>query len=113
MSRAVSLVFGLHLMGSVLSTQGCGSPAAETTQAPETASGAEQAAASPKPPAKPMPAIELGGRLFDNWYAELGLEFVPDDPATPALDGKGGPFGNGTLPDSEGAPLANAGHGYT
>ncbi len=121
MSRAVSLVFGLQLLGSVLSTQGCGSPAAETSQAPESAAGAEQAkdqvsAAEATPTtansAKPMPAVELGGRLFDDWAAELGVEFVPDNPSTPALDGKGGPFGNGTLADAKGAPMVNAGHNY-
>ncbi len=115
MSRAVSLVFGLLFLFSNLSTQACGkSPASEPTQAPqapEIASGTEQAQVAPVAPS-PMPAVELGGRLFDNWYAELGLEFVPDDPATPALDGKGGPFGNGTLPNCEGAPMPNDGHGY-
>lgn len=113
MSRAVSLVFGLQLMSSVLCNAGCtSSPAAETTEASETASGAEQPKTQGQEPKQPMPAIELGGRLFDNWAAEIGMEFVPDDPSTPALDGKGGPFGNGTLPNHEGAPLANAGHDY-
>ncbi len=57
-------------------------------------------------------ARRLGGRLFDDFAKELSLGFVPDDPSTPAADGKGGPFGNGTLPDAEGKPLPNVGHDY-
>jgi hypothetical protein len=57
-------------------------------------------------------ARRLGGRLFDNFWKELGLSFVPDDPTTPEPDGKGGPFGNGTLPDAAGKPLLNPGHDY-
>jgi cytochrome c5 len=53
-----------------------------------------------------------GGRLYDNFFRELALDFVPDDPKTPALDGRGGPAGNGTLPDAEGKPIANPGHDY-
>lgn len=50
--------------------------------------------------ASPLPAGDLytGGRLFDNWYAEIDADFVPDNPDTPELDGRGGPNGNGTLP---------------
>lgn len=54
----------------------------------------------------------LGGRLFDKFWSELKLEFVPDDPNTPEADGKGGPFGNGTLPDAAGKPMLNPGHNY-
>jgi cytochrome c553 len=57
-------------------------------------------------------ARRLGGRLFDDFVKELGLDFVPDDPRTPAADGKGGPFGDGCLPDAQGKPLLNSGHGY-
>ena len=57
-------------------------------------------------------ARRLGGRLFDDFTKELSLDFVPDDPSTPAADGKGGPFGDGTLPDAQGKPLLNTGHGY-
>jgi mono/diheme cytochrome c family protein len=53
-----------------------------------------------------------GGRLFDNWYEEMGVDFVPDDPATPEADGRGGPNGNGTLNDVNGNPLLNTGHDY-
>jgi hypothetical protein len=57
-------------------------------------------------------ALRLGGRLFDDPWRELRLDFVADDPKTEALDGKGGPIGNGTLPDDQGKPLPNAGHDY-
>ena len=55
-----------------------------------------------------------GGRLYDKFYSEsLATGFEPDDPATPALDGAGGPAGNGTLRDGRGAMLDNApDHGY-
>ena len=53
-----------------------------------------------------------GGRLFDNWYEEARADFVPDNPATPEADGKGGPNGNGTLNDSDGNPVLNTGHDY-
>jgi mono/diheme cytochrome c family protein len=66
--------------------------------------------AAPAHHAEPTPGF--GGRLFDNWYKELHADFVPDDPATPHADGKGGPFGNGTLPDASGAPILNTGHDY-
>jgi mono/diheme cytochrome c family protein len=54
----------------------------------------------------------FGGRLFDSWSKELRTDFVPDDPKTPELDGRGGPFGNGTLADASGAAMANPGHDY-
>jgi mono/diheme cytochrome c family protein len=55
-----------------------------------------------------------GGRLYDNWRGEKGLGhvFTYDDAKTPALDGKGGPNGNGTLNDGSGRPLPNTGHDY-
>jgi mono/diheme cytochrome c family protein len=56
--------------------------------------------------------LRLGGRLFDNPWRELRLDFVPDDPKTEAIDGKGGPIGNGSLPDDQGKPLRNEGHDY-
>lgn len=105
MSRQGSPVLVVLFWSSVVGYHGCaGSSAPVRVAANEPASGQEQAS--------PMPDTELGGRLFDNWYTELGVAFVPDDPATPEIDGKGGPFGNGTLPDSHGAPMPNAGHGY-
>ncbi len=61
-----------------------------------------------------LPAGDLytGGRLFDNWYQEIGADFVPDNPDTPEPDGRGGPNGNGTLNDDNGRPIPNTGHGY-
>jgi mono/diheme cytochrome c family protein len=55
-----------------------------------------------------------GGRLYDNWRVEKKLTdtFVPDSAKTPALDGQGGPNGNGTLNSGSGQPLANTGHDY-
>ncbi len=55
-----------------------------------------------------------GGRLYDNFYSENSdLDFAPDDAETPAADGDGGPFGDGTLPDSTGQAMLNAlGHNY-
>ena len=56
--------------------------------------------------------VDRGGRLFDKWWAELKLEFVPANPKTPEADGKGGPFDDGTLPDIAGKPIKNPGHAY-
>ncbi|MCK6544695.1 hypothetical protein L6R52_02420 [Myxococcota bacterium] len=54
---------------------------------------------------------ELGGRLFDRWAQKE--TFVADDKKTPdAADGRGGPFGDGTLPGADGQPLQNTGHDY-
>jgi len=56
--------------------------------------------------------LAFGGRLFDMWYDDIDTDFVPDDPQTPAVDGHGGPNGNGTLNGSDGQPIANNGHDY-
>ena len=56
--------------------------------------------------------IAYGGRLFDMWYDEVEIDFVPDDPETPLADGRGGPNGDGTLNDSAGLPILNSGHSY-
>jgi len=56
--------------------------------------------------------MAFGGRLFDKWYDEIDTDFVPDDPATPAADGSGGPNGDGTLNDADGLPILNTGHSY-
>jgi mono/diheme cytochrome c family protein len=85
---------------------GCGA-AAPAEPASTSSAGGESAASAAK-----EPAPGHGGRLFDNWVAELESDFVPDDPSTEALDGQGGPFGNGTLPDAEGKPMPNPGHDY-
>jgi mono/diheme cytochrome c family protein len=56
--------------------------------------------------------MAFGGRLFDMWYDDIDTGFVPDDAETPAIDGSGGPNGNGTLNGADGRPLANNGHDY-
>lgn len=55
-----------------------------------------------------------GGRIYDRFYGEnTALAFTPDDASTAALDGRGGPDGNGTLRDGLGRRLDNeAGHAY-
>lgn len=82
-------------------------PATATT--PAAVPTAEPSAA----PAGPAPATAkddgLGGRIYDAWYTDKG--FTPDNAKTPAADGKGGPFGNGTLPGPDGKPLVDA-HGH-
>lgn len=61
-----------------------------------------------------MAAVDsgLGGRLFDNWYKELQIGFVPDNETTPKPDGEGGPNGDGTLNDADDKPILNNGHQY-
>lgn len=66
-------------------------------------------------PAAPRggPDDARGGRLYDDWRAEKGLRgFVSDASKTRALDGNGGPNGNGTLDDGRGRPIPNSGHDY-
>jgi hypothetical protein len=55
-----------------------------------------------------------GARLYDNFYVEdRTIGFTPDDAATPLLDGKGGPGGDGTLPDGVGEVIDNTlSHAY-
>lgn len=93
-----------------------------------SAGGASTRAAAPEPSPSSTPPTEAGGspvagkpeddarggRLYDNWRAEKKLTdtFVPDSAKTPALDGRGGPNGNGTLNSGSGEPLANTGHDY-
>jgi mono/diheme cytochrome c family protein len=69
---------------------------------------------APSAPTAPIgPDDARGGRLYDNWRSEKGLEtFKPDSAKTPELDGAGGPNGNGTLNDQEGKPIPNTGHDY-
>src|SRR5690606_21669699 len=56
----------------------------------------------------------LGGQLFDNWIRARADEatFTADDAQTAAIDGQGGPAGNGSLADDTGATVPNTGHGY-
>lgn len=55
-----------------------------------------------------------GGRLYDNFHSEnAGIGFTPDDAETAELDGRGGPFDDGTLRDGSGQIMDNAaGHAY-
>jgi len=89
----------------MIAVSGCGGSGAETGSSAET-SGAEQPTAAPEP--------GLGAAIYDKWWVSLELEFSPDDPATPGVaDGSGGPNGDGTLNDADGAPMLNdAGHDY-
>jgi hypothetical protein len=99
------------------------SPSAPAPVAPaapalsETASGAVSTAPAvpPAAPAAPQaPDSARGGRLYDSWRTErkLSSTLAFDSAATPALDGKGGPNGNGTLNDGRGRPMPNTGHDY-
>lgn len=72
--------------------------------------GAESAV--PEFAAAEFERITFGGRLFDMWYDEIAADFVPDDPTTPKVDGRGGPNGNGTLNGADGRPIRNDGHDY-
>ncbi|WP_437967154.1 hypothetical protein WMF04_47685 [Sorangium sp. So ce260] len=73
---------------------------------------------APALPAPATPAIDtaLGGRLFDKFYGKEPpfSAFVPDSSKTKgALDGQGGPSGNGTLKLGSGEAISNdAGHDY-
>lgn len=84
----------------------------EPAQPPTTSSPA------PALPAPATPAIDtaLGGRLFDKFYGKEPpfSAFVPDSSKTQgALDGQGGPSGNGTLKLGSGETMNNdAGHDY-
>jgi hypothetical protein len=88
----------LALTGSLTMT-GCSGPG-------DSAAGASQDDAAN------LERIAFGGRLFDMWYDDIDTDFVPDDPETPAIDGRGGPNGNGTLNDADGQPIPNNGHSY-
>jgi mono/diheme cytochrome c family protein len=78
-----------------------------------TAPAAPSAEAAPSAAAKAEPLDDgLGGRLIDRFYDKE--TFAPDDKKTRGLaDGKGGPFGNGTLALVDGKVLLNdGGHDY-
>ena len=61
----------------------------------------------PDPPQ--LARVAQGGRLFDKWWADVP-DFVP---AQKGRRGRGGPFDDGTLPDSTGERVLNdAGHDY-
>src|SRR5688572_28748031 len=91
-------------------------PAAPAPVAP-VAPSASGAAPSPTPvaPGAPQPPdFARGGRLYDSWRTErkLSSSLAFDSAATPELDGRGGPNGNGTLNDGRGRPMPNTGHDY-
>jgi mono/diheme cytochrome c family protein len=115
-SRGRCLLAGaalLALLGIGCSPAETSPPAAAPTLARPAPEAAQHAVVA-TPPAPPGADDARGGRLYDNWRAEKGLQdsFVPDASKTRALDGKGGPNGNGTLDDGNGKPIPNAGHDY-
>ncbi len=57
-------------------------------------------------------SLDAGGRVYDNWAVETGASWKADSAKTPAVDGAGGPGGDGRLYNSAGKPLANTGHSY-
>lgn len=89
-------------------------PAALTPAASGGSAGTQSALAREVSEASLMASALRGGRLYDRFYGENAeLGFTPDSADTAAADGKGGPDGNGTLPDGEGRVLDNqSGHGY-
>lgn len=115
---------GLASVSSVALLTALACAPAETSAPPATpaapvAADAEDASAAPRAvlvttPAPRVPDDARGGRLYDDWRKEKGLteSFVPDSSRTAALDGKGGPNGNGTLNDGRGRPVPNTGHDY-
>jgi len=72
----------------------------------------EQEPVASAPESASFDILMAGARLFDMWYDESEAAFVPDDEATPEIDGSGGPNGNGTLNGSDGLPIGNEGHDY-
>ncbi|HEX6241453.1 MAG TPA: cytochrome c [Polyangiales bacterium] len=103
--RGIARGLGTGWLAALLSA-GCSAPAPSPPRYP-TLPGKQPTQAVPNDdPAR------LGGRLYDDFARELKLDFAPDDPKTPAPDGRGGPLGNGTLPDAEGKPMLNTGHDY-
>jgi hypothetical protein len=113
-SRASSLGFLVALTGC---SPSAASPPAQSAGPGSTATAASTPSAVEAAPGAP-PAVVAddarGGRLYDNWRSEKRLDkgFTVDSSKTPALDGAGGPNGNGTLNDAQGKPLANTGHDY-
>jgi len=113
--------WGVALAGVLFTLLGSACKPAETSTPPASPVGASPVPeAAPGavvvPPAAPKggPDDARGGRLYDDWRTEKGLQgsFVPDVSKTRALDGKGGPHGNGTLDDGRGRPIPNSGHDY-
>lgn len=104
----------LALLGAACSPTEASAPPATPAQASSVPDATHGAVVVPSPAPQGGPDDARGGRLYDNWREEKGLRdsFVPDVSKTRALDGKGGPHGNGTLDDGSGRPIANSGHDY-
>ncbi len=103
-------------LGFLLTLAGCSSQVGSTPpQSVEPAATAKTTAgAVPSTPSPRLPDDARGGRIYDNWRSEKGIEktFTADSSKTPEADGVGGPNGNGTLNDAEGKPQTNPGHDY-
>ncbi len=117
----LSSVWGSFLLASACASgvSVSTSPSAENGESSEVShdhSGTEKAALADAQAAhferEREESIARGGRLYDKWWAEATIEFSPDDKNTPKRDGKGGPFGNGTLPNAKGESMLNTGHDY-
>jgi mono/diheme cytochrome c family protein len=104
----------VSLLGIACNPAEASAPPATPARANAVAEAAPEAVVVPSPAPRGGPDDARGGRLYDDWRAEKGLQdsFVPDVSKTRALDGKGGPHGNGTLDDGKGRPIANSGHDY-
>ena len=116
-TRWRSALSGAALLTSLLGPACSPTEAAPPTTPVQSSAMPEAAAPSvvvPAPAPRTGPDDARGGRLYDDWRAEKGLQssFVPDVSKTRVLDGKGGPHGNGTLDDGNGKPIANSGHDY-
>jgi cytochrome c5 len=103
--RGIARGLGTAWLTALLAA-GCSAPAPTTPRYPTLPSKQPTKVLSNDDPAR------LGGRLYDDFARELKLDFTADDPKTPVADGRGGPLGNGTLPDAEGKPMLNTGHDY-
>lgn len=111
LSRASQRSLALHLwsLGAALSALACSGSISEGEQN-DSASRLAREVAEDSEQADPL----RGGRIYDRFYGEnTALGFTPDDAATAATDGAGGPSSDGTLPDGSGRAIDNRlGHGY-
>jgi mono/diheme cytochrome c family protein len=92
-----------------LTLAACAASHPEPTAAPSADTGGAESTAPPTPATLDR---SQGAAIYDRWWKALGIDFEPDDPATPELDGRGGPHGNGTLSDASGQAMPNGGHDY-
>jgi hypothetical protein len=105
---------GLCLLLAACSSRAGSSPPQSAEPAVAAPAAAAPSSVSTAPAASPAPDDARGGRLYDNWLREKGVDktFTPDSSKTPELDGVGGPNGNGTLNDAQGKAQPNTGHDY-